>query len=149
MKSTLLCISDSDKHFTSAIAEYTKRLWSQFSVVEKKPYKWWTAAQAISHETDVLINELTKKYGSAYKILLEKWGKQFTSEKFAWVLREHSHVVFVIGWPYGVDMKLLTPYVDSVMSFGEQTMPHWLAKLVLLEQVYRGWTIATWKKYHY
>jgi len=60
-----------------------------------------------------------------------------------------SSTVYIIWWPYGIDEKKMMPYVDHVYSFGKQTMPHGLAKLVLLEQIYRATTIHDNKSYHY
>ena len=62
-----------------------------------------------------------------------------------------ENVVFIIGWPYGVDEKRLkSDFSDLIMlSLGKMTFPHGLAKLLLIEQIYRATTLWSGKKYHY
>jgi 23S rRNA (pseudouridine1915-N3)-methyltransferase len=55
----------------------------------------------------------------------------------------------VIGWPYGIDLPLLQSHTNNSVSFGSMTMPHGLAKLVLLEQIYRAKMIMEGREYHY
>jgi 23S rRNA pseudoU1915 N3-methylase RlmH len=54
----------------------------------------------------------------------------------------HSQVVYIVGGAYGVDIDMLSPYIQSVQSLGAWVMPHGLAVLVLLEQIYRARQIA-------
>ena len=54
------------------------------------------------------------------------------------MLEKHGNVTFVTGGPYGLDNEVMKEYVDMLLSFGGMTMPHGLAKLVVLEQVYRA-----------
>lgn len=61
----------------------------------------------------------------------------------------NKDVVFIIGGPYGFDEPKLTPSIDSKISFGAITLPHGLAKVTLLEQLYRISTIEQGKSYHY
>jgi 23S rRNA (pseudouridine1915-N3)-methyltransferase len=57
----------------------------------------------------------------------------------------------VIGGPYGVERELLQKTFPEMkeLSFGAITMPHGLAKLVLVEQLYRCATLESGKMYHY
>jgi len=64
-------------------------------------------------------------------------------------LCKNKNIVFVIGGPYGFDEPKLTPYIDSKIAFGSITLPHGLAKVTLLEQLYRISTIRQGKSYHY
>jgi 23S rRNA (pseudouridine1915-N3)-methyltransferase len=57
--------------------------------------------------------------------------------------------VFIIGWPYGLDEPVLAKYIDVKISFWAITLPHGLAKVTLLEQLYRIGTIEDGKSYHY
>jgi 23S rRNA (pseudouridine1915-N3)-methyltransferase len=57
--------------------------------------------------------------------------------------------VFIIGWPYGLNESALATYIDDKISFGAITLPHGLAKVTLLEQLYRISTIEQGKNYHY
>ena len=146
----ILSISDSDKHFASAIAEYQKRLWKQIKIEDLKPVKDDNHQFVIQKETKNLIEMLWKKYANWQKILLIKEGKSFSTLEISEVLNAKD-TVFVIWGPYGVDDKaLLEAFPDmKKWSFGAITLPHGLAKLTLIEQLYRCTTLWTGKKYHY
>lgn len=148
MKIEIVSISDSDKHFASAIAEYVKRLGSDVSLVDLKPVKHGSTEQIIAAETQQFVDYLTKKSTATY--LLSKEWKQLTTEEFADLLPKHDyHLRFIIWWPYGLDEQTLLSHVQGRISFGSITMPHGLAKLVLIEQVYRIAQIASGRQYHY
>ena len=149
MKVTILCISDSDKHFSSAIQEYMKRLWSTVDSVQIKPVKHGTREQIIAKETEQIQLKVQKYKQKDYQvILLSKWWTSLTTKDFCKKITQQP-VVFVIWWPYGLDEEKMLSLVDTTISFGNQTMPHGLAKLVVLEQVYRSWMINQWRTYHY
>ena len=144
----ILNISDSDKHWDIAIKEYTKRLGKEISIEDTKPVKNGTQEQIIEKETDLILEKLEKKYKDRNKVLLSKSGEQYSTEelgKFLW----YKKTVFIIWGPYGLDENSLLKIGVKRISFGKITLPHWLAKLTLLEQIYRIGTIESWKKYHY
>src|SRR3954466_2556706 len=74
----------------------------------------------------------------AYVCLLDSRGRSYTSEAFAQWLEERRQagrdVCFVIGGAFGVELER----ADHKLSFGPATLPHLLARVVLLEQLYRG-----------
>jgi 23S rRNA (pseudouridine1915-N3)-methyltransferase len=63
-------------------------------------------------------------------------------------LAGQSHVAFLIGGPLGLSPELLGQ-ADEVLSFGRMTLPHALARVVLLEQLYRAAKIERGEKYHW
>ena len=69
---TIVCIADSDKHFSSAIEEYYKRLGKDLKIENLKPFKDDNHHLVIQKETKSLIEVLSKKYSSAQKILMIK-----------------------------------------------------------------------------
>ena len=80
-------------------------------------------------------------------------GKRLPSEGLARRLGSlgvegRSQVVFVIGGPLGLSQEVLGRS-DELWSFGEITLPHALARVVLLEQIYRAAKIARGEKYHW
>ena len=80
-------------------------------------------------------------------------GEQLASEKLARRLNSlglsgKSHVAFVLGGPLGLSPEVLR-LTDAVVSFGPVTLPHALARVVLLEQLYRAAKINRGEKYHY
>ncbi len=151
MNYTILHVSDSDKHRSEAINEYIKRLWKSMSIDTVKPVKNWTQIQIIQKETENILEKLEKKYKNWNKVLLSKSGTQHSTEDlwhFLWGLW-NGKTVFIIWWPYGFDEDKVLNIWAKRISFGWITLPHWLAKLTLLEQIYRIWTIESGKKYHY
>jgi 23S rRNA (pseudouridine1915-N3)-methyltransferase len=84
----------------------------------------------------------------AHKVLLASDGKEMDSVEFsAWLeerRREGRDVCFVIGGPRGLDLE-----ADLRLSLGRMTLPHQLARVVLLEQLYRAHKILAREPYHY
>jgi 23S rRNA (pseudouridine1915-N3)-methyltransferase len=146
---TILSISDSDKHFDSAIQEYIKRMWKTLTIKNIKPTKHGTQKQSIQKDTAQIISVLERQYSSYKKILLSKEGKVLDTMWFKKTIHATWNIVFLIGGPYGFDESILFQYVDEKVSFGAMTMPHGLVKLVVLEQIYRAESIRIGKKYHY
>ena len=85
----------------------------------------------------------------AHVTLLAAEGKEYTSEEFAEVLEERRRSgldwCFVIGGPFGLQLEA----PDSRLSLGRMTLPHQLARVVLLEQLYRAHKIIAREPYHY
>ena len=90
----------------------------------------------------------------AYVIALDREkGEPVSSEKLARRLNSlgvsgRSHVAFILGGPLGLSPEVLGR-ADAVVSFGPVTLPHALARVVLLEQLYRAAKINRGEKYHY
>ena len=84
----------------------------------------------------------------AYVCLLDSRGTSYTSEAFAAWLEERRQagrdVCFVIGGAFGIE--LAAP--DHRLSFGPATLPHLLARVVLLEQLFRATKILAGEPYH-
>jgi 23S rRNA (pseudouridine1915-N3)-methyltransferase len=84
----------------------------------------------------------------AFVSLLDREGEQLDSEEFARFLEDRRQdgrdLCFVVGGPKGLAL-------DRVhrLSFGSMTLPHQLARVVLLEQLYRGHKILAGEPYHY
>ena len=85
----------------------------------------------------------------AFVSLLDAEGEQYSSEAFARFLEDRRQagrdVCFVVGGPFGLALDA----VDHRLSLGRLTLPHQLARVVLLEQVYRGHKILAREPYHY
>jgi 23S rRNA (pseudouridine1915-N3)-methyltransferase len=88
----------------------------------------------------------------AHVIALEVGGKQLSSEGFSarldtLALDGRSTVAFVVGGSVGLDAPVLTR-ADERLSLGPMTLPHNLARVVLLEQIYRAFRISRGEPYH-
>ena len=85
----------------------------------------------------------------AFVTLLASDGKEFDSIEFARFLEERRQsardLCFVVGGPRGLDMESC----DMRLSLGRMTLPHQLARVVLLEQLYRANKIIAGEPYHY
>ena len=85
----------------------------------------------------------------AYKVLLDSQGVQMDSLQFADFIGERREsgrdLCFVIGGPRGIDLDAC----DLKLSFGALTLPHQLARVVLIEQIYRAHKIIAREPYHY
>jgi 23S rRNA (pseudouridine1915-N3)-methyltransferase len=85
----------------------------------------------------------------AHVTLLTAAGKQYDSVQFADVLEDRRRSgmdwCFVIGGPFGLQLER----PDSRLSLGPMTLPHQLARVVLLEQLYRAHKIIAREPYHY
>jgi 23S rRNA (pseudouridine1915-N3)-methyltransferase len=90
----------------------------------------------------------------AYVVALDRErGEPVSSEKLARRLNSlglsgRSHVAFILGGPLGLSPEVLKR-VDALVSFGPVTLPHALARVVLLEQLYRAAKIHRGEKYHW
>lgn len=146
---TILSTTDSDKHFSSAIWEYSKRLGKKVVLHNLKPIKYGTQKQVIEKETEQVIQVIKKRFKQYKKILLSKDGEVIDTMSFKKIISWWEKIVFLLGGPYGFKESSLEDYIDKKISFGAMTMPHGLVKLLLLEQIYRVETIISWKKYHY
>ena len=85
----------------------------------------------------------------AYVCVLDSRGRSYTSEAFAAWLEERRQggrdVCFAIGGAFGIEL----PEADHELSFGPLTLPHMLARVVLLEQLYRAHKILLGEPYHH
>jgi 23S rRNA (pseudouridine1915-N3)-methyltransferase len=127
----------------SLTAEYLKRL-SRFAACD---------AHELSSET-ALLKLVEKSSGRTQPVLvlLDSRGRQLTSEEIANFLEYHqSHdtqeLLFAVGPADGWSDNTRAA-ATSVLSFGKITLPHELARVVLLEQLYRGFSILKSHPYH-
>ncbi|MDQ3182071.1 MAG: 23S rRNA (pseudouridine(1915)-N(3))-methyltransferase RlmH [Actinomycetota bacterium] len=135
--------------------DYAKRLRRYFPVniieVAEEDMNRRSHNEVLSAEGDRILERLPKE---AYLISLDREkGKQHPSEKLAQRLEDlglsgRSQVAFVIGGPLGLSPEVLKRS-NELWSFGSITLPHALAKVVLLEQLYRAAKIHRNEKYHW
>jgi 23S rRNA (pseudouridine1915-N3)-methyltransferase len=85
----------------------------------------------------------------AFVSLLDADGEQLDSVRFSRYLESRRQsgrdLCFVVGGPFGLALD----GVDHRLSLGPMTLPHQLARVVLLEQLYRGHKILAGEPYHY
>ncbi len=158
LKISLICVGKiKEKYWIEAIAEYSKRLsrYCKLSVIEVADEK--TPDGASEAECDAIKKKegdriLAKIDSGALVCTLEIAGKRFTSEGFADFLessaaRGTSHIQFVIGGSLGLHKSVLDRS-DMGISFSDMTFPHQMMRVILLEQIYRGYRIINGEPYH-
>jgi len=89
----------------------------------------------------------------AHIVALDERGREFTSHEFAAFMDKAlesgtRHMSFVLGGAMGLDDSV-TKKADTVLALSRWTLTHEMARLVLLEQLYRAFTIIKGKTYHY
>ncbi len=148
----ILCVGKlKEDYLTSGIKEYLKRLdaWEKVEVIEVKEYLSSDIKKVIEVEGDYLLDKIDK---NDFVITLEIEGKMLTSEDLASKLDQlytygNSNITFVIGGSYGLSDKVKNRS-SFALSFSKFTFPHQLMRLILLEQIYRAFTINNHKEYH-
>ncbi|MDP3487717.1 MAG: 23S rRNA (pseudouridine(1915)-N(3))-methyltransferase RlmH [Bacillota bacterium] len=146
-----------EAYFRAAAQEYIKRLTpcAQVAIVEipesKTPINPSPAdeANARDKEGERIIKAIPP---GSYVAMLAIEGKARSSEHFAdWIehkrLSGRSHLTFVIGGSTGLSSDVKAK-ADDLISFGPITLPHQLARIVLLEQTYRAFRILRNEPYH-
>lgn len=158
MKITIITVGKiKEKFYRDAITEYEKRLsrYCKLDIVqvedEKTPDK---AGEALENAIKKKEAERILKYvrEDAYVITLEIQGKMYDSEAFAGKLEQLavqgiSHIQFIIGGSLGLHEDVCARS-DAAISFSRMTFPHQLMRVILLEQIYRGYRIINGEPYH-
>lgn len=158
MNITILSVGKiKEKFYRQAIDEYSKRLsrYCKLQLIEvpdeKAPESLSDAEMEIikDREGEALLKNV--KEGS-YVIALEIQGKSLSSEGLSEQLQRlalsgNSQVCFIIGGSLGLAKSVLSR-ADFKLSFSPMTFPHQLMKVILLEQIYRGFRIMRGEPYH-
>ena len=146
-----------EKYLKMGIEEYSKRLgaYCKLELVEVPDEK---APEKLSEAEMIQVKEkegeriLARIPDQAYVLALAIEGKQRTSEAFSKEIEQlgiqgKSNIVFVIGGSLGLS-KAVMDRSNTQISFGKMTLPHQLMRLVLVEQIYRGFRIMKNEPYH-
>lgn len=154
----LICIGKlKEKYLTMACEEYQKRLgaFCKLQIIELPEYK--LPSDPSQSQIDKGIEEegksiLGKMKPGAYQIPMCIEGKLLSSEKLAQQLHEaavagKSEVNFIIGGSYGLSEEVKKKG-NLRLSMSPMTFPHQLARVMLLEQIYRSFQINHHGKYH-
>ena len=146
-----------EKFYISAAEEYAKRLgaYCRFSLVElpeqrlpENPSPAEISA-GLEKEAELIQTKIPK---GAWLCVFTPEGKELSSEQFAQKLSEvkisgKSAACFLIGSSFGMAQKIKDK-ADFRLSMGKMTFPHHLARIMVLEQLYRAEAIQAGSKYH-
>ena len=146
-----------EKFYLSAAAEYEKRLgaYCRFRILElpevrlpENPSPAEISA-GLEKEAEQILSKLPK--GTWFCVFTPE-GKELSSEAFAGKLQEvklsgKSSACFLIGSSFGMAQRI-KDMADFRLSMGPMTFPHHLARIMVLEQLYRAEAIQAGSKYH-
>ena len=154
MKITVACIGRAGraKHDAaqSLIDSYRERLPWPVTIREVEDRKQGgSAAERKAREADLLLAAVPK---GAVLVSMDERGKSLSSRQFAETLEKwrdggEQEVAFLIGGADGLD-PTLTAKARLTLSLSAMTWPHLLARVMLLEQLYRAWSLQTGHPYH-
>ena len=158
MKITIICVGKLKEDFyRKAVSEYEKRLgrYCRLEIIEVADEKTPEDAspameEQIKEKEAARILKHVKE--DAYVFTLEIAGKQPDSIAFSQMLSRlatqgKSHFQFIIGGSLGLP-KSVSLVADQAISFSNMTFPHQLMRVILLEQIYRGYRIMNGEPYH-
>lgn len=158
MKITVIAVGKiKEKFYRDAVAEYGKRLgrYCRLEIIqvedEKTPDKAGEALEQMIRrkEAERILKHIRE---DAYVITLEIQGKAYDSESFARELERLatqgvSHIQFIVGGSLGLHEEVCKKAGQAV-SFSKMTFPHQLMRVILLEQIYKGYRIINGEPYH-
>ena len=158
MKITVIAVGKiKEKYLLDAIAEYAKRLskYCKLELLEVADEKTPDAASpAVERSIRQKEGERILRYvrEDAYVVTLEIGGQMLDSVEFSRKLERlgiqgKSHITFIIGGSIGLSPEV-SSRADYALSFSKMTFPHQLMRVILLEQIYRGYRIMAGEPYH-
>ena len=146
-----------EKFYLTAAAEYEKRLkgYCSFKVVELPEHRLpedpspAEIQTGLDKEAELIFQKIPK---GAWLCIFTPEGKILSSEEFAGKLKDvknsgKSSACFLIGSSFGISQKVKDK-ADFKLSMGKMTFPHHLARIMVLEQIYRAEAIQAGSKYH-
>lgn len=146
-----------ESYYTGLAEEFAKRIGRYCPIElcqtpdEKAPQALSPAqqAQVMDREGERMLKALRPE---EYVIALAVDGRRYTSEAFSRHLSElfdqgRSRIVFIIGGSLGLSQGVLER-AEETLSLSDMTYPHRIARIVLLEQIYRAFKIARGETYH-
>lgn len=155
---TLIAMGKLKENFYLAAAdEYTKRLkgYCSFQIIELPEHRLpenpspAEISAGLEKEADLILSKIPK---GAWFCTFTPEGKILSSEAFAGKLSEvklsgKSNACFLIGSSFGISPRV-KERADFKLSMGPMTFPHHLARIMVLEQLYRAEAIQAGSKYH-
>ncbi|MGM0509194.1 MAG: 23S rRNA (pseudouridine(1915)-N(3))-methyltransferase RlmH [Fusobacteriota bacterium] len=154
VKVNIICVGKvKEKYLKKGLKEYLKRLqpYANTKIIEVKDNgNEKNPSLAIQKEEERILKQLDKNQG--YNILLDLEGKMYSSEEMAkkfqnLMINRKSTINLIIGGSYGVSKKI-KKISNIKISFSKLTFPHQLMRLIVVEQVYRWFSILNNGNYH-
>ena len=143
-----------EKYLQEAVKEYEKRLqkFCSLEIIELQNEEILDESNSDKYKKTEGERILKQLKDNSYIITLEIKGKTFSSEDFARKLKDiaaegNNEIVFIIGGANGLDSEV-SNRANLKLSFSPMTFTHQLIRVILLEQIYRGFKINANESYH-
>jgi 23S rRNA (pseudouridine1915-N3)-methyltransferase len=141
-------IRDAIEDFTSRVSKYTAVKWQILPV--PKNAGMLSEIDLKKLEGKMILEWLDKE---TILVALDEFGKEISSEGLADLIVKRGNmgtkkIVFLIGGAFGID-NIVLERADYRISLSKMTFPHQLVRLILIEQLYRAYTIIKNEKYHH
>ncbi|UUM20693.1 23S rRNA (pseudouridine(1915)-N(3))-methyltransferase RlmH [Mycoplasma sp. 2045] len=143
MKLNIVAVGSLTKDFQVLYDDYVKKInfFAKINLIEIKEQKIDNIQLKIKKETEMILEKIPK---NSKVIYLSLQGKQLSSEEFGLTFLDIDNVTFVIGGSNGVDEEMFA----NKINFSKMTFPHQLFRVMLVEQIYRAFTIRNNITYH-
>ena len=147
----IICVGKlKEAYLREALEEYQKRLskYTNLEIIELQDEGIEDKVVALKKEEERILKVLSPK---DYVVTLEIEGKEYDSITFSkkienWLV-QNSNLTFIIGGSYGLS-DTIKNRSNEKLSFSKMTFPHQLFRILLLEQLYRGFKISKNESYH-
>ncbi|MCP4870399.1 MAG: 23S rRNA (pseudouridine(1915)-N(3))-methyltransferase RlmH [Proteobacteria bacterium] len=136
-----------DRSFAASCDDYTRRIgrYGPFETFVVKEARGEPRARAQTIEGERLLGKLPR---GCRTVVLDEHGRDLTTMQLSQLLdARHRDLRFVIGGAWGLS-DAVKARADDTIRLSSMTLPHELARVVLLEQLYRAWTIIRREPYH-
>lgn len=148
----IVCVGKiKEKYLTDAFSEYEKRMnaFQKMKVVEVKESNNKDLNHNLEEEANLILSNITN---DEYVITLEILGQMIDSIELADKIAKlqtygKTNITFVIGGSCGLHDKV-KQRSNYALSFSKMTFPHQLMRVILIEQIYRAFTIINNREYH-
>lgn len=154
IKINIVCVGRvKEKYFADGIAEYAKRLsrYCEFKIIEVEEENFKKAEDGEINIIKEREGERILPHLKGYVFVSAIEGKKLSSKAFSEKLKkaadERGTVTFVIGGSYGLADEV-KKRARELISFSDMTFPHTLFRLMLVEQIYRAFSISAGTAYH-
>jgi 23S rRNA (pseudouridine1915-N3)-methyltransferase len=140
-------LREGEEFYLKRLRRYAQTDWVE--VKAAKMAKGRPVKEIVTREGEAIALKLSP---TDYPMPLDRTGHQYSSEEMAvWLqqlsLRKGGSVAFIIGGPLGLAREILDR-AERILSLSRLTFTHEMSRLILLEQLYRAFTILRGEKYH-
>jgi 23S rRNA (pseudouridine1915-N3)-methyltransferase len=140
-------LKEGESFYLERLRKYAKLEW--FEVKPAKIKKGRSTEEILNAEAETIARRLAPR---DYLVALDRTGRQYDSvELAAWINKlstsPRSPINFIIGGPLGLSRQILDR-AQEILSLSRLTLTHEMSRLILLEQLYRAFTILRGEKYH-